>query len=217
MNLVIDLGYMIVSWILMLVIRIPLMLMGFVIVPIGLLFKVEDESTIKPFSDSRWNTDRNWMLVTLPKILWIWSNDRDGALGDKRGWWDANCKSGNARDFFSMYHWMAIRNPVNNMRFVKGISCNASLGKTERLLGQDIVKDKVGFSGFQLLKNTGPTFRYYHLYWVKENKDDPTKALIVRMGHKIKISHNDEDWSIQDATKVWKGFTFRVGFNKDIS
>ena len=126
---------MILQWLFILLIRIPLILIGLFIVPIGICFNKVDYSSARRFT--KYNTDRKWVLVTLPDWLWIWSNDEDGALGDKRGWWDANCKSGYSRDFLSKYVWLALRNPVNNMRFVKGISCRVSDCVVTKVYGQD--------------------------------------------------------------------------------
>lgn len=44
---------------------------------------------------------------TLAKILWLWWNNEDGAVGNT--WW-------------SRYVWLAWRNPVANLRHVPGVS-----------------------------------------------------------------------------------------------
>jgi len=189
--------YAIVSWVAVLVIRIPLIVLGFVTVPVGLLFR---DVFLKHSYFTQWNMQRSWQLVKLPPIFWIWSNDRDGMLGDRRGWWDYHCPTGDSRDFWSMFQWAAIRNPVNNLRFVRGISCDVSDCFVEKLGGQDIVDDET--PGWQFLKANGSRFNYYQFRYYG--------AIEIRVGHKIKLSHNSEDWGMQDDNKVWKGFTFRI-------
>lgn len=218
--MVFDILYMLVQWIIIMLVRVPLILLGLVLVPVGLVFSRIDQTSERAFSEH--NTNRTWALETLPKWLWLWSNDRDGARGDKRGWWDVNCPTGDSSDFWSMFIWLAIRNPVNNMRFVKGISCDVSKCSVECLDGNNPdVDDKVNRTGWMWLKATGPTFNYYTFYGVWPKKKDKTRALIVRVGHKIKLSHGEESYTddvhSEDYTKRWKGFTLRISTNKDIS
>jgi hypothetical protein len=220
--MLLDVIYFVFSWFVSAILRIPLILLGLIMVPIGLLFKKEHKETERPFTQH--NTDKTWMWVTLPKVLWIWSNDRDGALGDKRGWWDKNCPSGDSRDFLSMFNWLALRNPANNMRWLKGFSVNMKEAVVTKLAGNTDydIDDKVGKTGWMWLKAKGPTFNYYTFYGVWPRKKDPTKAFMIRIGHKIKVSHNNEQWETdpnhEDFNKSWKGITlFRISFNKDIS
>ncbi len=46
-----------------------------------------------------------------PKWAWIWDNDIDGIYGP-----------GKPRTRWQSFYWTALRNPCNNLRFVKGIS-----------------------------------------------------------------------------------------------
>lgn len=201
-----DIVIALLNWSLILVIRIPATILGLVIVPIGLLFKVESNIN-QPFSI--YNTDRYWWHVGLPKLFYLWSNARDGLKGDKRGWYDAHTYFKNSDSFLSQWWWGAIRNPVNNMRFIRGISVNMTEAKVSKLAGQDFVHDDKENYGWNFLKATGPKFSYYSFYYVGEaNKE--SKAWVFYIGHKILLRHNTEDWS-QDPQKAWKGFTIRAG------
>lgn len=51
---------------------------------------------------------RSGWLRDWPHWAWLWFNDQDG-YGPSPGWWGA-------------YSWLAWRNPVNNFRFVPGVS-----------------------------------------------------------------------------------------------
>lgn len=70
-----------------------------------------------------------WKLITVPKTAWywLWSNDRDGLAGDKRGWWATEKCKGNPYTFWAMYQWAALRNPVNNLRFTSLCGCKTWL------------------------------------------------------------------------------------------
>jgi hypothetical protein len=52
-----------------------------------------------------------WFICLSPqlaKLSWLWWNNEDGA-GSNHTWW-------------AEYVWLAWRNPVNNLRFVPGVS-----------------------------------------------------------------------------------------------
>lgn len=73
-----------------------------------------------------------WYMRKLPKWAWVWDNDRDGSLGDKRGWWRE--KVGNPESNWNQYRWLALRNPANNLRHMWPFYVN----------GKDLVKDYFG-------------------------------------------------------------------------
>lgn len=56
----------------------------------------------------------NWYF---PRAAWLWSNDEDGV--DPSWYTVANPTWGTARRIFT---WTALRNPVNNFRYVRGVS-----------------------------------------------------------------------------------------------
>lgn len=79
--------------------RLGLILLGLPVVPLALMFRLYDPGTAVAFTQY----PGAWQLVTLPRWAWPWSNDRDGLLGDKRGWWAANC---DAEVLFGLLPWL---------------------------------------------------------------------------------------------------------------
>lgn len=200
-----DILIMLVQWSFLAAIRIILFLMGLVIVPIALLFAEEHPDTRRSYS--QFNRNCYWQLVTLPRWAWLWSNDRDGAMGDKRGWWDREC--GNARSFKCMFKWLALRNPVHNTTFTR-LSCNVCKVSVILIGGSTELDFKDIEDGWQLLKTSGNRFPCYHLYVVK-----PKWGLYINIGHKIKLKHSNQFIVLMDSPqKCWKKFTFRVRIKK---
>lgn len=50
-----------------------------------------------------------------PRWVWLWNNDEDGAAGGYE--WNKQWSIGRR-----LFTWSALRNPVNNLRFVRGVS-----------------------------------------------------------------------------------------------
>lgn len=95
-NLPLWLGYELV-WLLLFVV-------GLLIVPLCIELGHHEKSRVTQL-----------MIYTAPRLLWLWGNDEDGyqsatvlrLLPARWGLWR------------TMYHWAAIRNPVNNLRFIR--------------------------------------------------------------------------------------------------
>ncbi|WP_347505149.1 DUF7338 family protein [Pseudomonas anguilliseptica] len=191
--------------------RALLIIAGLVVVPVALPFRRVQGPPI-PFSQA----SGDWLLVKLPGWAWLWSNDRDGAAGDKRGWWHKNALFGlGAYHWFSMFWWLAIRNPANNPRFTPLFGCPV----TEcdyRHWGQFEVEDDPGKGGwrFLLATNRQTGRRYYGFYWVWQWS--APRALVVQFGFKPEPSDFAEDYS-GDMSRQWKGFTFEVNPIKSIA
>ena len=218
----------VLGWTVALALRIPIAIIGLIVVPIGLLFSVYDESKAQPFTQH--NTERFWYHVGLPKWLWLWSNDRDGAKGDKRGWWDANVTFGeNSDSFVAQFWWMAVRNPANNLRFTPFFSVNLAEYPVQLLAGQEHVDDDDDGSGlgWQFCVVRGSIFKYYSFWYLSQEmptwltKVFPSlheHVFQIRIGHKIKPRYNIEyynrngELTEDERHSAWKGFTFRIGF-----
>jgi hypothetical protein len=153
--------------------------MGLVIVAIALPFRKEGVSV----SDGR-------KIINLPRWAWLWGNDFDGVLGDKRGWWAENTPFGwDVNGYMAMYWWTAIRNPANNMRRVSLFSAPI-IGSEITYNGYFTVEDDRGGDGWQFVKLVSQKGRsYYGFYWVKEYQIVQDRAFVIRMGFKIKPSH----------------------------
>lgn len=130
------------QWALFLPLRAILILLGFLVVPLalpGLAFEGPPVAFTQAPGD--------WRLARLPAWAWLWSNDRDGAVGDKRGWWHMNTPFDlGAYHWFSQFWWLAIRNPANNMRFNPWFSCPV-VECDYRYWGAEVVKDRPGQGG----------------------------------------------------------------------
>lgn len=87
-------------------INLPLFLLGLVLVPFAIWFRVVQRGPI---------TDR--LIANAPRWLWLWGNDEDGLAAD---WYDQQHQDWSP--FRVMYTWSALRNSVNNLRFVPVLS-----------------------------------------------------------------------------------------------
>lgn len=171
-----DICKALAQWVFLLLSNVVLDLLGLFVVAAAIPFRVDAVSG----SDGR-------PIVNLPKWVWLFGNDYDGLLGDKRGWWAENTPFGWPVDsFLAMWWWAAIRNPVNNMRFVKLWQAPV-VGSTINYKGDYTVEDHPGQAGWQfvIVENGGK--RWYGFYWVHQWSG--TRAFVVRFGFKVKPSH----------------------------
>lgn len=172
-------------------IGIPVTLIGLPIVALALPFRTQHLETAKPFTDAR-QIAGEWMLVTLPTWAKWWSNEFDGALGDKRGWWNTYCMDSYGKpctSFRSMWQWLAIRNPANYYsRVVTG--CDVSQCTITHLAGKELANsDNAGWSFLVATDDvTGEEFHYLSICfpWFF----DRTHAVFGRFGWKIKMDQN---------------------------
>lgn len=193
-----NLALALIQWAALIVVRVLLIVFGLPIVALAIPFRAPAASV----SDSR-------KIVSLPRWAWLWGNDFDGLLGDKRGWWVENTPfDWPADSFAAMWWWAAIRNPANNLRLVPGISCPVS----ECLItyrGHYTVEDKPNMGGWQFVaaRRRGGQSRWYGFYFVHEWS--ATRAFVIRVGHKIKPSH-------MGGGEPGKGMTFKLNPFKEI-
>jgi hypothetical protein len=174
-------------------------LIGFVVVAIAIPFRVNGISK----SDGR-------PIVNLPRWAWLFGNDYDGLLGDSHGTWAASTPWGLPVDsFISMYTWAALRNPVENMRFLPLWSCPLS-ECVATYKGQSFVRDKpesVGWQFVTIKRKAGGWMHWYSFYWVHAWND--TNALVVRFG--FKVNPTDDFVTEPDA-----GMTTKIDLYKAI-
>lgn len=183
---------------------------GFVIIPIGLLFKKEDKSITEKFKYGH----GYWYPVHLPKILEPWDNLEDGFRGDRQGrYWnrDSNIKS----EFLKMINWGAFRNPFNNYkRYKLGIDIRHHV--FTKLAGQDYVRDDLDNTGWQFLKGTNKSGESdAYMFYLVYRYGSSNRGLVIQLGNKIKLSHNTA--VEEDEYDYWKGFTMEINPFKDIS
>lgn len=178
------------QWSWLILARLAGIVTGLVTVALAIPFRVPTVS----LSDGR-------QIVNLPRWAWLWGNDFDGLLGDKRGWWAENTPFGWAVDSFAtMYWWAAIRNPANNMRFLDAFSAPV-IGSKISYYGRYTVEDKPGMGGWQFVTAEQGARRWYGFYLVHEW--GKSRAFAVRLGFKIKPSH-------AGTYEPAKGLTFKV-------
>ncbi|MBL1321515.1 MAG: hypothetical protein COA63_010720 [Methylophaga sp.] len=190
----------IISWlILFLLVKLPLYVLGIFVVPIALRWRITS-----PVRDPLKQSYPTRMIVNLPKWAWIWGNASEGAMSWMKKWpeicWDKNPKS-----LLSMWQWLAIRNPSNNLKFTRGLAVNLHEVREYTLLAgtSDRVSAKYNLKGHQFFAVKGKYFRYYNFLYVGD-------IFWVRLGHKIEPRHFPVDIH-QPIRKLWKGMTFRIG------
>lgn len=167
-----DICKALIQWGFLLVTNLVTDVIGLFVVAIAIPFRVSGVSG----SDGR-------PIVNLPRWAWLFGNDYDGLLGDKRGWWAANTPLGWPVDsFWAMWWWAAVRNPVNNMRFVKLWQAPV-VGSTITYKGDFFVRDSPGNAGWQFVKTENGGQRWYGFYLVHQWSD--TRAFVIRMGFKV--------------------------------
>lgn len=191
--MLISLPRALAQWLFLFVSNLVLLLVGLVVVAVAIPFRVAGVSV----SDGR-------AITNLPRWAWLFGNDYDGLLGDKRGWWAANTPFGwAATSFGAMYAWAALRNPVNNMRQTSLYSCPVA-ECTITGYGQAEVADRAGEGGWQFVIAKRGLRRWYGFYWVHQWSD--TRALVVRLGYKITVADQGGTELIGMTTKVdvWK-------------
>lgn len=115
--------YFIPIWALFTIVAVPFVVLGLVVIPISLLRKDIEFRQSKYFLK----------LITAwgSRLMWLWGNEEDGLD-----------KNGELKD--RIFYWTALRNPVNNHRFVKYVGCRinpdrvrfiGSYGSVTRFLG----------------------------------------------------------------------------------
>lgn len=96
-----------------LVFHLPLIVLGWVLVPLAALCRAYEAYQ----GADGVGTPRTQYRFTW-RFMWLWDNDEDGIANDTYApskWFDSM--------FWKIVYWSCIRNPVNNFRFAKYVSC----------------------------------------------------------------------------------------------
>ena len=194
-------------------VTVVVMALGMVTVALALPFRTEHDGAI-PFSQYPGNGE--WRLVTLPRWAKWWDNIYDGMWGDKRGWWDNNCRETygkTCKAFKSMYVWAAIRNSANYFkRNVVGVDVSAC--DIIKLAGQEVVEADKGFPGWQFLLATRSDGRLFPRFFLEIPwRFAPSRILLIDLGWKVKLSHNGTAKTAAPQDR-FKGFVFTVSLWK---
>jgi len=191
--------------------RFILIIFGWFILPFAIPFSKKDIS----------NSTSRQEIEILPSWAWLWSNDNDGILGDRRQKWDerwiefwypklhllsfTKLVSIKPTCFMAKYVWAGWRNPVNNLRFTRFYNCRLYLCNPIQFIGTEKVSDRVGFGGCHLIwaypvKSIIPYVGYYSVrMWSKSQ----SKCIRVRMGYKID-SHDVGEVGFTTLIAPWK-------------
>ena len=102
--------YFLPTYLLFLIFRTVMILLGLILIPpMAILHKLTTKS--------QWSTINNAgkeILVWKFSFMWPWSNEEDGVVAGEEFL--------SMPTWFRIIYWSAIRNPANNLRFVKGLS-----------------------------------------------------------------------------------------------
>jgi len=121
-----------------------------------------------------------WAERHLPKWAWIWDNDRDGTLGDKRGWWRYERCDGRPGTCWNQYRWTALRNPVNNLQRIWPFYLNG-LNLEKTYIGDYRVDDDPDMGGWHFVQSGWRT-GFYLIY----EYGFMDKCLEIRTGWKLR-------------------------------
>ena len=203
-SLVKDITLALIQWFALLSLRIPVIILGLGVVPLGLLFAKEHHTIReKPWGD--------WRLIHMPKLFWLWDNKRDGCMGDSRGdYWLYGCpKFIKNNSYLKALWWLVNRNPANNWsRRMKPNSVDVRDLNITLLGGMKNVY-KTSYPLWQFVKGSGK-INYYGFYALIPFLNG---YINIRLGHKISYKHRIKDFS-SDPQKAIKGFTFRVLYDR---
>jgi len=176
----------VLSWIPVALIKIALVLLGLIAVPWALFFP-------------RW-----------PKFLWLWGNDEEGCPA----WWGemALAKGGFIKQF-PRFWWYAVRNPVNNMRYIfKDREANIEGWGPIRMEAQDLIDNKLD-SASRWAWN-GP-FAGYRRVWVTQPPVDSYYTNSPELDFPGKYSEFWIGWKVGSHVPGM-GFAMQLRRNRDI-
>ena len=106
-----------------------------------------------------------WRMKKLPMWAWLWSNDHDGAYGDKYG----NYQSKAGWGFWAQWNWLAWRNSFNNGdRYVLGFNFDEIFRLEWTGSSSDAQSGGIGWTYFRAYTRNGHI--YPGLIWNSLNR-----------------------------------------------
>lgn len=113
--------YAIPTWLVFIfVIDIPLMLLGWILIPIA--------AALKRYEMRASEVNDKQILAWKDAPMWVYGNEEDGINGG------AGYYAPNISEWTRIVLWTANRNPTNNLRYIQGLNVN-------------VIKERVGFIG----------------------------------------------------------------------
>lgn len=134
--------YAIPSWILFIIFRTIMILIGWIVVPTAALFRAYYRTYDQHKADKNENP---YVYHFSWKLMWLWDNDEDGIANDMY------YKAPNL--FLQIIYWSCIRNPANNLRYVP-------------LFGAKLSPEKIRYIGtFGSDKKSAAAYDIKHPLW----------------------------------------------------
>lgn len=143
--------YFIPIWLLFFLLRSVIIALGLIVIPpLAILHKYTTKTEISIINGRQ---ILNWKY----KLFWLWSNQEDGIL--------AGLELIGYPKFIRIIYWSAIRNPANNLRFVKGLSVKLEPSKIRYLATTpvNILGHDYGFTDLYTLDTD--QYRFVYLCW----------------------------------------------------
>lgn len=164
---------------LLLVLKLVAVLLGFILVPIGL---IKPKTVDNPEAFEGRIVDQPWEMVHLQPqwIQSIWGSDKYGAEGN----WFWN-DDGKQDTFWKRFVWLAVRNPVSNLdRKIPWMKIYDIKGSDVSYIGDKLVSDVKPtegmqyawykqYGGFRVVKRIGSKLMHIRIGY----KLEPTKAI----------------------------------------
>lgn len=165
---------------LLITLKAALWVLGWVVVPLALLFRDKYPTSRRKgrVIDSNGVQHSYWMkFYSLPKWAWLWGNDEEGTASlMPYYWWQCE---GKADTFWNQLYWLQIRNPVNNLRFTKLFQLDLIGSTNYTKLGKN----------YEFTVSLSPSGRKYYTFryrrsWIYKGK---RVDFIVHLGFKALI------------------------------
>lgn len=176
-------------WIPMALLKLFLMLAGLIVVPLGLWTRHLSLTATEEERSKHW-----------PDIFWLWWNDEEGVPD----WWYEKAKEKWWTRMFPAFWWLAIRNPVNNLRFafhdpiLPNIDTNAPGGvEAHQLIKQGLLV------GWRYMWK-GPYSSYRRVWLSKKVTDSGSIAMVyseIYLGWKLGSSVPGNGFTMQVRLK----------------
>lgn len=182
-------------------------ILGFVIVPIGLLFrrKVPLVNPVYFIYNKGGNYRKVDHTVHLPKIFNLFDNYEEGCASLYAPYWQL--RKGKADSFWSMVHWSCIRNPANNMRLLPMFQCDMESCEHEY---------KVYANSFYCKSTNVDTGRVYYTFRRRKryNHKGQNVSSILHIGFKVlesSLTQYIADPSVAKEKHLrYRGFGFQL-------
>jgi len=146
-----------------------LTVLGWFMVPIGLLFPREFEP---------WNKNSQPSHRML-KIFWPWDNYKDGIDGDVN--WRRKRKEGEYKKFYCRYLWTAFRNPISNFKHWLGVDDVVVEKHIYGTIKRPKVWGHVGRAYVEVRTQNGKIYPMYYIglkLWEKNGQIKGTRLLL---------------------------------------